>query len=262
MLKDLMNQKLKIEISSLIEKCDFFLEPILSFILTKETKIGRKNIFGVHDNASDEDYVVVYANDIFKILSYDELKYSRRNLEIYDPCIEFYILDMMNKGFQLAFMEINLHVHVWDFIDEFNYEVAEIERGLYDYLLFCEQTGISYKTLVSHSELIILTDVLHHFYQVEFRNYEVLLYQLIDNHYLLLGTNFDEKENRYYAVMLVNSKHEIVENKYHSKLESAINDFNNRFYDLKIKEHKKCEEHIKYCIEEHIKFLMERNEEV
>ena len=67
---------------------------------------------------------------------------------------------MMNKGFQLAFMEINLHVHVWDFIDEFNYEVAEIERGLYDYLLFCEQTGISYKTLVSHSELIILTDVL------------------------------------------------------------------------------------------------------
>lgn len=109
---------------------------------------------------------------------------------------------------------------------------------------------------------MIPTDIMEYFYRIEYKNYGVIQYQPIGNEYLLLGTNFDEEETRYYAVLLLDSKHEILEKKHHSQLESAIYDFNNRFYDLKIKEHKECEDHIKHCIEEHINFLKERNEEV
>ena len=168
----------------------------------------------------------------------------------------------MDKGYQLIYMDILLHAQIWDFIDEFMYEVKEIENGLYDYLLFCEQTGISYKTLVCYSDHIIITDILYHFYQVDFRNYGVLLYQHIDNQYLLLGTNYDEETNRYYAVILLNSSHEVTENKRYDSLQKALNDFNNMFYDLKIKEHRKCEYFIRVSVDEYIRFLKERNEAI
>ena len=128
--------------------------------------------------------------------------------------------------------------------------------------LICKETGISYETIIYNTNYMIPIDIMEYFYRIEYKNYGVIQYQPIGNEYLLLGTNFDEEETRYYAVLLLDSKHEILEKKHHSQLESAIYDFNNRFYDLKIKEHKECEDHIKHCIEEHINFLKERNEEV
>lgn len=262
MLKHLMNEKLKNEVNTFIEVCDYFIEPELSFLLTKETKNGRNIIFGVYDKTTGEKFVVIDNNGVVKILGHDEIKYSKKQLDYYGPRIECYILNMIDKGYQLIYMDILLHAYIWDFIDEFIYEVTEMENGLYDYLLFCEQTGIKYETLVFHSNFIIITNALYHFYQVDFRNYGVLLYQPIDNHYLLLGTNYDEEAKRYYAVLLLNARHEIVENKRYDKLQSAVNDFNKRFYDMKIKEHKECEAFIKFSIEEHINFLKERNEEI
>ena len=71
---------------------------------------------------------------------------------------------------------------------------------------------------------------------------------------------------RYYQfaqlVFLFFMKKVILEKKVHSKLNASINDFNNRFYDLKIKEQKACEKLINDLIQEQIEFLKERNEEV
>ena len=71
---------------------------------------------------------------------------------------------------------------------------------------------------------------------------------------------------RYYQfaqlVFLLFMKKVILEKKVLSKLNASINDFNNRFYDLKIKEQKACEKLINDLIQEQIEFLKERNEEV
>ena len=64
---------------------------------------------------------------------------------------------------------------------------------------------------------------------------------------------------RYYQfaqlVFLLFMKKVILEKKVHSKLNASINDFNNRFYDLKIKEQKACEKLINDLIQEQIEFL-------
>lgn len=262
MLNSLMKHKLKIEITSFLEECTYFLDPSLSFILTKEGKAGHENIYGVHENASDQDFLVLEAYDHLQILSYDKVKYPKGMNQCDEPHIEYYIFHSINKGFSLIYMTIEFHARMWDFVDEFIYHFKDMEKGLYDYLLFCEETGVNNKTLLSYSDYPCITDIINHFYQVEYKNYGVILYQPIANQYLLLGTNFDEDQTRYYAVLLLNSKHEIVEKNHHSKLESAINDFNKLFYDLKIKEHKECEKHIQHCIQEHTDFLKERDEEI
>lgn len=101
-----------------------------------------------------------------------------------------------------------------------------------------------------------------HFYHIEFRNYGVILDNLIGNQYLILGSNFDENDKRYYSVMLLNDHHEIIDKKDYYKFESSIIDYNNRFCDLKIKEHRACEKYINDSIHDHIEFLKERNEEI
>lgn len=255
MLKQLTDKELKHDMKEMIEECDEFIKPRITFLLTKETRKGRKNIVGVCDVFTEERYVVIDERQEIKIFRYDEIQFSKRNIEYYGPRVECCILDMLDKGFKLTYMDIDVHARIWDFIDEFIDEVNEMEKGLYDYLSFCEETGINYQTLVFQSNSIIITDALYFFYQVRFRNYGVLLYQKVDNQYLLLGTNFDERGERYYEVLLLDSKHEIVESKRYVELNNALSDFNKRFYHFKIAEHAKVEAMIEFVINEHIHFL-------
>ncbi len=130
-------------------------------------------------------------------------------------------------------------------------DIKAMEKDFYDYLLFLDELGIN---------SLVKNDIEHN-YMTQHMRYDVILYQSISNQYLLLVTNLSE-DQRYYSVLLLNSNHELLECKRHSKLENAINDFKNQFYDLKIKEHEKCEEQIQHSIEEFIEFLKDRNEEI
>ena len=262
MLKNLMNQEQIEIINQSLEICDCFEEPSIRFMLTKQKTAKPKTIFSVYDRKTNLNYIVIDNVDSFTILETTEIKYTKTDMKIYGSRIENYVLNLITAGYAIHYMDISFQALLWDFIDEFIIEVLEKERGVYSYLLFCKETGISYETIIYNTNYMIPTDIMEYFYRIEYKNYGVIQYQPIGNEYLLLGTNFDEEETRYYAVLLLDSKHEILEKKHHSQLESAIYDFNNRFYDLKIKEHKECEDHIKHCIEEHINFLKERNEEV
>lgn len=263
MLLYLMNelQRNKLEIDESI--INNFIEPSLSFFLTKEDEGSyQQDIIGISDEATGESYIIFDHINGCHIINSKKISYTKIQKEVFDSRVEAYILQMLNSGYNLDFMDLDFHASLWDFIDEFIYEVNYYENGLYKYLNYCDKTGVQYKTLITHSNQIICMDVLHHFHNVEFRNYGVILNQHIDNQYLLLGTNFDENKKRYYAVMLLDNEHQILEKKVHSKLNASINDFNNRFYDLKIKEQKVCEKFINQSIQEQVEFLKERNEEV
>lgn len=130
-------------------------------------------------------------------------------------------------------------------------DIKAMEKDFYDYLLFLDELGINSLVKIA----------IEHNYKTQHMRYDMILYQPIANQYLLLVTNLSEG-HRYYSVLLLNSNHELLECKRHSKFENAINDFKNRFYDLKIKEHEKCEEQIQHSIEEFIEFLKDRNEEI
>lgn len=253
MLIHLINELLKNKIKIEEDIIDHFIEPSLTFLLTNDK--NKKSIIGIYDVETGENYVVFDQEDGYSVIKRSEIRYTKIPKEVFDSRIESYVLQMLNSGYNLDFMDLDFHARLWDFIDEFVYEVSCYENGLYKYLSYCEKTGIQYETLITHTHQMICIDVLSHFYNVEFRNFGVILKQHIGNRYLLLGTNFDENKKRYYSVMLLDQEHQLLEKKVHSKLNSSINDFNNHFYDLKIKEHKMCEKLIKESIQEQIEFL-------
>lgn len=243
------------------ELMDKFVHPSLLFLLSNDSDNDIKNVIGIYDDCVDVEYVVLALGDTYTILERNEINFSKLQKEVFDSQIESYVLQLLDDGYNLNFMNLDFHALIWNFIDDFIYEVNLYEKGLYKYLNLCEKTGICYETLVQHTSHIICTDVLFHFYHIEFRNYGVILDNLIGNQYLVLGSNFDENDKRYYSVMLLNDHHEIIDKKDYFKLESSIIDYNNRFYDLKIKEHRACEKYINDTIHDHIEFLKERNEE-
>jgi len=243
------------------ELMDKFVHPSLLFLLSNDSDNDIKNVIGIYDDCVDVEYVVLALGDTYTILERNEINFSKLQKEVFDSQIESYVLQLLDDGYNLNFMNLDFHALIWNFIDDFIYEVNLYEKGLYKYLNFCEKTGICYETLVQHTSHIICTDVLFHFYHIEFRNYGVILDNLIGNQYLVLGSNFDENDKRYYSVMLLNDHHEIIDKKDYFKLESSIIDYNNRFYDLKIIEHRACEKYINDTIHDHIEFLKERNEE-
>lgn len=54
MIKYLINEKIKNAVCTIVKNYDEFFEPEFSFLLTKKTKNGRKNIFGVYDKATEK----------------------------------------------------------------------------------------------------------------------------------------------------------------------------------------------------------------
>ena len=257
---ELMNDFTKKEFTVHDGVLDFFIDPTIVFLVTKGNNKKRKTIIGVYDEALDDEFVVIDDDKDYLILNADAIQHTRKCADIFDSRLESYILHLLNSGYELQYMDLDFHARMWDFIDEFIDEVGILEDGLYKYIHHCHETGIQYKTLTSHTKWIIIIDVLYHFYNIEYRNYGVILNEHIGDQYLLLGTNFDENKNRYYAILLLDSDHEIIEQKKYTKFDNAISDFNNRFYDLKIKEHKKTEALIQSSIDEHIQFLKERKE--
>lgn len=244
------------------ELMDKFVQPSLLFLLSNDSDNDTKKVIGIYDECVDVEYVVLDLGDTYTILEKNEINFSKLQKEVFDSQIESYVLQLLDDGYDLSFIDFDFHGRLWDFINEFIYEVNLYENGLYKYLSFCEKTGICYETLIQHTSHIICTDTLFHFYHIEFRNHGVILDNLIGDQYLILGSNFDENDRRYYSVMVLNNHHEIIDKKNYYEFESSISDYRNRFYDLKIKEHKACEKCISDSIHDHIEFLKERNEEI
>ncbi|MCR0507560.1 hypothetical protein MKC86_08230 [[Clostridium] innocuum] len=262
MLRQMINQDFKLEANYMISMCEEFEQPILIFALMKITGKGIRHVWGVFDLATSLNYIVIVQKEDIKVIESSKIQYPKETSDIFELCLEYYILNLMNEGYTLGHMEFIFHTKMWEFIDEFIDDVNKLDKGLYAYLSYCKETGINYDILKYHAELSSFEDLLIYFYQKVYKGDTVILYQPIINQFLLLNVCYDENDGHYYKVLLLNSKHEIIEKNCYSKLESAINDFNNKFYDLKIEEHRKCDKQIKCCIEEHISFLKERNEKI
>ena len=151
---------------------DKFVQPSLLFLLSNDNDI--KNIIGIYDECVDVEYVVLDLGDTYTILESNEINFSKLQKEVFDSQMESYVLKLLDDGCNLKFMDLDFHARLWDFIDEFIYEVNLYENGLYKYLSFCEKTGICYKTLIQYTSQIICTDALFHFYHVFCKKYIIL----------------------------------------------------------------------------------------
>ena len=124
------------------ELMDKFVQPSLLFLLSNDSDNDIKNVIGIYDDRVDVEYVVLDLGDTYTILERNEINFSKLQKEVFDSQIESYVLQLLDDGYNLNFMNLDFHAHIWNFIDDFIYEVNLYEKGLYKYLNFCEKTGI------------------------------------------------------------------------------------------------------------------------
>lgn len=131
----------------------YFEIPVIEFVLISKDK--KRFIIGVNDLAKDERFI--YKPHLnYKVTSYDEIEYRYKDcINIFHECIEGYILSCLNGSYEPLMIDINRHVELWIFIDDYIYEIDILNNGLRKYLKHCYESGITNKLLESYGLSVI-----------------------------------------------------------------------------------------------------------
>ena|GEM_PF-6879143 len=229
---DLLESTLKRE-KAIRQVCmePYFNDPLVTFVMTKTINQKEKMMIGVNEEGAD----LIYFPESGRIIHEDHLNFRRKYVDFFDVCIEGYILLKLNEGFELKYMDINLHCRLWNFIDVFLDEVELINKGLYAYLSFCQMTGINL-AILEYQSSSLMNDILTVFTESYYDNYNVLISETIDHQKIMLGYQKRKSENEdiyIYKVMVVDMNVSMmVYCDYHSEIENALADYNNHFFAL------------------------------
>lgn len=130
----------------------FFDNPELDFVMA--TDDDSKYIVGVMDNGDG----YIYKPYAYRpIEAYNCIHFrSKARRELYDECIECYVLSCLCGDYELAYMDIHFHVLLWEFIDSYIHEIDYmLKDGVKKYLKFCKETGITQKVLETYGETLL-----------------------------------------------------------------------------------------------------------
>lgn len=137
--------------------------PHIEFILVKE--INGKDCYtvGISDKLDPARAYLFRPKAKTKSIPMQNVRYENpKYREIFDECIEGYVLQQIQKGYEIVFMSIAFHIAVWEFIDIYYLNIEWFGNGIIKYLKFCHETGIS-STLLSHYAYTEFPDFIHAF---------------------------------------------------------------------------------------------------
>lgn len=131
----------------------YFENPALDFVLA--TNDDARYIIGVNDHRNGKFIYKPFSCNPVKC--YEDIHYkSRERRELYDECVEGYVLSCLCGEYELAYMNINLHADIWMFIDSFIDEIDYmLKDGVEKYLKFCLENGITRKVLEIYGETLL-----------------------------------------------------------------------------------------------------------
>lgn len=72
--------------------------------------------------------------------------------------MEGYLLRYLGLDFEIAYVDTHYHFEMWDFFDEFIYDLDYFEDGMHKYLAFAKSEGITEDYIRAHS-LIVCNDI-------------------------------------------------------------------------------------------------------
>lgn len=152
----LAKQKVDTVMNDLMEMEKIFFPHVL-FIIEKENAL----IVGVRDEcACENEYVMVDINDkVIVVNKLEGIEEVDEDGEVYvdEPRIEKALLQKLNDGWKIVSFDLNFHFDVWDFFDEFIYDLSEYEDGMHEYLGYCIEHGITEK-FISGNSMIMTAD--------------------------------------------------------------------------------------------------------
>ena len=135
--------------------------PHIDFILVKE--INGKDYYaaGVSDKINPDESFLFRPKARAKSIPIQNIHYDKQKYrELFDECVEGYVLQQLNKGYKIVYISIAFHIAVWEFINTYYDNIEYFSDGTIDYLEFCHETGIS-STLLSHYSGALFPDFIH-----------------------------------------------------------------------------------------------------
>ena len=146
--------------------------PHIDFILIKEVNGKSYYTAGVSDKLDSSKVYLFRPKAKAKSIPIQNVRYENpKYRELFDECIEGYVLHQIQKGYEIAFMSIAFHIAVWEFVDAHNLNIEWFGDGVTKYFQFCFDTGIS-STLLSNYTCEQLPDHIRNF--LDIISYEVL----------------------------------------------------------------------------------------
>ena len=135
--------------------------PHIDFILVKE--INGKDYYaaGVSDQINPDESFLFRPKARAKSIPIQNIHYDKQKYrELFDECVEGYVLQQLNKGYKIVYISIAFHIAVWEFINTYYDNIEYFSDGTIDYLEFCHETGVS-STLLSHYNGALFPDFIH-----------------------------------------------------------------------------------------------------
>lgn len=156
--------------------------PHIDFILVK--KINGKDYYaaGVSDKINPHEAFLFRPKARSKSIPIQNIRYDKQKCrDLFDECIEGYVLQQMQKGYKIIYMSIGFHITLWEFIDNFYHSIEYFDDGLIYYMSFCYEIGLT-STFLSHYSCGYFPDFIHDFLdEVTFESSKELAETIIES---------------------------------------------------------------------------------
>ena len=165
-----------------IENSNLYEYPHIDFILVKE--INGKDYYaaGVSDKINPHEAFLFRPKARSKSIPIQNIRYDKQKCrDLFDECIEGYVLQQMQKGYKIIYMSIGFHITLWEFIDNFYHSSEYFDDGLIYYMSFCYEIGLT-STFLSHYSCGYFPDFIHDFLdEVTFESSKELAETIIES---------------------------------------------------------------------------------
>lgn len=198
----------------------------LKYILIKPDKGITDFIMGV---SSLEGNFVFMPYHKTPIVEEDSIQYKRKYRELFDECIEGYILLMLEKGYNILWMGMELHYYMWDFIDFFIDVMDEIPTGISTYVHYCKNNGIT-KEIIEDQMLESVNDIVGVFNDDVIDKYKIILTETIGEERTVLAYKLDNDTHEQSIIyrVVTSDDNRIINEDFHREIDNAFMDFMNR----------------------------------
>lgn len=182
--------------------------PHVDFVLVKE--VNGKNYYtvGISDKLDPSKAYLFRPKAKAKSIPIQNVRYEKpKYRELFDECIEGYVLQQIQKGYEIVFMSIAFHIAVWEFVDAHYLNIEWFGDGVINYFQFCYETGIS-STLLSNYTYTPFPDFIHSFLdEISYESVHDLVEKLLlDN--LEIIQSLAIKNETYHDILTRGNRHE------------------------------------------------------
>lgn len=144
-----------------IENSNLYEYPLLDFILVKEINGKYYYAVGISEKTDPSKAYLFRPKARARSIPVQNIRYDKQKYrEMFDECVEGYVLQQLNKGYRIVYISIAFHIAVWEFMDTYYDNIDYFSDGIIEYLDFCYETGIS-STLLSHYSGAPFPDYIH-----------------------------------------------------------------------------------------------------